>query len=124
MCSSPEDHRPTLEELRGRRARGTPCLRLALAILDDALEILLAGREHKPQRWLETVEWVLNDDRTWLFSFRTLCDLLDVDAVTLRSVLRPWLQVRPVTRLRLIVPAAASRAAEHAGTSRIPGVFG
>jgi hypothetical protein len=69
--------------------------RLMLAVLEDALFILLAAARLPSQcrraRYRETVDWVLSDDRAWPFSFLRVCEALDVDPDRLRGELVPWL---------------------------------
>ena len=62
-----------------------------LAILDDGLETLFAEWEHRSRLWLETVEWIVSDDIQWPYSFRNICDALDVDPARLRGKLAAWL---------------------------------
>lgn len=106
---------PTLEELRGRRHDETPCLRLALAVLDDALKIVLAERHMNQETWIETVEWILGDDASWVFSFRTICDQLDVDPARIRTVLRPWVHVQRAIRHRPSGPQWRTARSRQAG---------
>ena len=62
--------------------------RLMLAVLEDAVEMYRkhcgprSGRNR--QLFLDAEEWIENDDRMWMFSFRNLCDVLELDADYLR----------------------------------------
>ena len=62
--------------------------RLMLAVLEDAVEMYRkhcgprAGRNR--QLFLDAEEWIDNDDRSWVFSFLNLCDVLELDAEYLR----------------------------------------
>ena len=79
--------------------------RLMLAVLEDALFILLAATrvpgQCRRRRYRETLGWVLSDDQDWPFSFTRVCEALDVDAARLRAELTPWLspfaQEQPLT---------------------------
>jgi hypothetical protein len=68
--------------------------RLMIAILEDAVDTYRkqAGA-HDPrgqQAFLEAEEWFDDVDRTWLYSFENICDVLDLDADYLRRGLRAW----------------------------------
>jgi hypothetical protein len=68
--------------------------RLMIAILEDAVDIYRkqAG-SHEPrgqQAFLEAEEWFDDVDRSWLYSFENICDVLDLDAGYLRRGLRAW----------------------------------
>jgi hypothetical protein len=61
--------------------------RLMLAVLEDAVDMY---RKHcgtqGPNRalFLDAEAWIDDDDRTWMFSFLNLCDVLDLDGEYLR----------------------------------------
>jgi hypothetical protein len=61
--------------------------RLMLAVLEDAVDMY---RKHcgsdgrNRQLFLDAEEWIDDDDRTWVFSFLNLCDVLDLDGEYLR----------------------------------------
>jgi hypothetical protein len=61
--------------------------RLMLAVLEDAVDMY---RKHcgslgrNRQLFLDAEEWIDDDDRTWIFSFLNLCDVLDLDGDYLR----------------------------------------
>lgn len=98
LAYRPEPHAvvppaPRLETLRGSVRPYLPSLRLAMAVLDDALETIVARNEAYPRRWSDAVEWVDSDDRTDLFAFLTICELLDIDADRVRRRLRAWVEV-------------------------------
>ena len=66
--------------------------RLMLAVLEDAVEMYRKHCGPRPGRnrqlFLDAEEWIENDDRTWVFSFLNLCDVLELDAEYLRRGLR------------------------------------
>jgi len=66
----------------GSGARG-----LMRAVLVDAIQCLVGGRRGgkvDPGEWRRTRRWVLDQDGDWLFSFRSICRELDLDAGHLR----------------------------------------
>ena len=78
-----------------RRAGGLDRERLLmLAVLEDAVDCYqkyahsrdLRGR----QVFEEAREWVTSVDRTWLFSFENICDVLDIDSEYVRRGLHAW----------------------------------
>ena len=67
---------------------------LMLAVLLDAVEcfqeyVLLRG-EHANGRFRETEDWIFRNDHKWLFSFRNICDALEIDPAYLRKGLLHW----------------------------------
>src|SRR6185369_11550151 len=62
--------------------------RLMLAVLEDAVEMYRKHCGPRPGRnrqlFLDAEEWIENDDRTWVFSFLNLCDVLELDPEYLR----------------------------------------
>jgi hypothetical protein len=77
---------------RGRAVEGER--RLMLAVLEDAVD---SYRKHAgacdPREqacFLEAKEWFLSDDRSWLFAFENICDVLEMNADYLRSGLDRW----------------------------------
>jgi hypothetical protein len=76
---------------------------LMLAVLNDAIECLQkysCGAESKSERlFLEAVEWMLECDADWPFSFENICDALRLDPNYMRRGLLT--QKRLETRARL-----------------------
>jgi hypothetical protein len=64
---------------------------LALAILQQAIDDLRTHhRATKPERrriYAKAYRWVISDDRSWLYSFASICELLDVAPEVMRSKL-------------------------------------
>ena len=90
---------------RGRAVEGER--RLMLAVLEDAVD---SYRKHavacdpKEQAcFLEAKEWFYSSDRSWLFAFENICDVLEMNAEYLRSGL---------DRLRRTVAVAADQRSE------------
>jgi hypothetical protein len=77
---------------RGRAVEGER--RLMLAVLEDAVD---SYRKHAracdPREqacFLEAKEWFSSNDRSWLFAFENICDVLEMNADYLRSGLDRW----------------------------------
>ena len=68
--------------------------RLMIAVLEDAVDVYRKQAGAKDQRGQELFRdaevWIEDPDRTWLFSFQNICDVLDLDADYLRRGLRSW----------------------------------
>jgi hypothetical protein len=68
--------------------------RLMIAILEDAVDVYrkqVGARDPRAQQlFREAEEWIDDPDRTWLFSFQNICDVLDLDADYLRRGLHAW----------------------------------
>jgi hypothetical protein len=98
-----------LRRLRRRVApRGE--MRLALAVLEDALRCLKAdqGRGSFKPHWIarEAERWIESTDRGPLFSFENVCLILGLDAGNLRAWIFRWsAKRRPAPRR----PSAARR---------------
>jgi hypothetical protein len=69
---------------------------LMSAVLLDAVECfekyLLLHDEHSNRLFKETENWILDNDREWLFSFINICDALAIDPHYLRQGLLHWKQ--------------------------------
>jgi len=79
------------DRLRRRAGHGGEWA-LVIAILEDAVNVYLkqasATEEHNRRLFVEAEEWIEQDDPTWIFSFRSICDLLGLDADYIRDGLR------------------------------------
>jgi len=68
--------------------------RLMIAVLEDAVDVYrkqAGNREARAQQlFLEAEQWIEDPDRTWLFSFQNICDVLGLDASYLRRGLHAW----------------------------------
>ena len=77
-----------------RRSEHDAERRLMIAVLEDAIDVYrkqaAAADERGRQLFSEAEEWIEDGDRTWLFSFQNICDVLDLDADYLRRGLRAW----------------------------------
>lgn len=87
---------------------GSPERRLMLAVLEDALRILSTSASHARRALrVETLLWVRSDDITWVFSFRNICDHLELD--------REWLRARINRLVWPTPPRDGARAARGLG---------
>jgi hypothetical protein len=77
---------------RGRAVEGER--RLMLAVLEDAVDsyrkYALARDPREQACFLEAREWFVSDDRSWLFAFENVCDVLEMEPDYLRSGLDKW----------------------------------
>ncbi len=86
------------EPARGARATAPPEWQLMVAILADAIECFqknLGAPNPKRRRLFNEAEaWIRSDDVHWVFSFRSICDVLGLDAVALRQQTEAWKRQR------------------------------
>jgi hypothetical protein len=77
---------------RGRAVEGER--RLMLAVLEDAVDsyrkYALARDPREQACFLEAREWFVSADRSWLFAFENICDVLEMNPDYLRSGLDRW----------------------------------
>ena len=75
------------DRMRGR-ARYDAEHRLMIAVLEDAVDVYrkqAGSREARGQQlFREAEDWIEDHDRTWLFSFENICDVLDLNSEYLR----------------------------------------
>jgi hypothetical protein len=68
--------------------------RLMIAVLEDAVDVYrkqAGARDPRgEQLFREAEEWIEDQDQSWLYSFRNICDVLDIDADYLRRGLHGW----------------------------------
>ena len=68
--------------------------RLMIAVLEDAVDVYrkqAGSRDPRGQALFQDAEqWIEDADRTWLFSFQNICDVLDIDSEYLRRGLHAW----------------------------------
>ncbi|MFN8642864.1 MAG: hypothetical protein U0802_14885 [Candidatus Binatia bacterium] len=74
--------------------RGEPERRLMAAVLEEAISAVLGGTgardDERRAAAGEAERWFASDSRAWPFAFRTLCDVLGLDAGQVRLVLATW----------------------------------
>ena len=72
-----------------RKIHIEPERRLIVAILEDAIQCFQANivaQNGRPKKLLGDAEkWLLNDGTDWIFSFRNICHLLELDPEYLRA---------------------------------------
>jgi hypothetical protein len=75
---------------------------LLLAVLQDAIvcfqEFLFSASKKKQCLFLEAEEWILEEDKSYLYSFDNVCDLLGFDAGYMRQGLLRWKETATETR--------------------------
>jgi len=103
--AAPRQRKRSAERAAALPARALqPEHRLRVAVLEEALRVLMDAdafdRHAVRGRAAEARDWVLCDDTTWPFSFRSVCDALDIDADGLRRRLTPWLSPHRSTARR------------------------
>jgi len=91
------DQYPYVEALP-RRGAGRGEMRLALAVLADALRCLTGSQDawnYPPRlfRW-EAEQWIESRDRAPRFSFETICSILGLDADDIRGRISRWARQR------------------------------
>ena len=68
--------------------------RLMIAVLEDAVDVYRkqagAQEARNQQLFREAEEWIEDRNRTWLFSFENICDVLDIDSSYVRRGLHAW----------------------------------
>jgi hypothetical protein len=100
-----------------RRAQAMPEKVLMLAILEDAVccfqKFSLARGRRSKSCFEESKRWIFDDDVRWIFSFRNVCDALEMDADYLRSGLLQWREGR--LSLHTNGKANSVRRQRHAG---------
>ena len=109
---APEVVLPSQYYTENASAARSPERRLMLAILEDAVLTILkyAGKPGKRARRLvrDVERWVALHDRAWIFSFESICSVLDIDAGAMRNSLR-------ASQLRAETHGAARVVVFHAG---------
>src|SRR3989344_5563867 len=67
---------------------------LMVAVLEDAIKIYkkhaFARYFHTKALFDETRSWILSDDFGWLYSYRRICETLDIDPSKIRKWLARW----------------------------------
>jgi hypothetical protein len=88
----PDTLLPTQYFDRIRRRDGSGERRLMCAIIEDAVQMYLkhaGARDGLHGRlFTDAEQWIENEDRTWVFSFASICDHLGLDGDYLRRGLR------------------------------------
>jgi hypothetical protein len=89
--------------------------RLMIAVLEDAVDVYrkqVGAQDARGQHlFREAEEWIEDTDRTWLFSFENICDVLDIDSQYVRRGLHALKRRGPRAKIVAIRP-------DHAGELR------
>lgn len=94
--------------------------RLMIAVLEDAVDVYrkLAGAQdaRRQQLFHDAEQWIESEDRSWIFSFHNICDVLGIEVEYLRRGLRSIKQ-QALARGQVVVlrtDAAGARAGDRA----------
>ena len=89
---------------------------LMLAVLEDAIDCYQKYAHVRDPRgrqmFDEAQEWVTSEDRSWLFSFENICDVLDLDADYLRRGLHACKERANADRRGQVLPLRPDRTEE------------
>ena len=101
--------------------RAEPEKRLMLAVLEDALGLVLldarAPAKHRQAAVREANHWIDSDDRSRPFAFAAICDLLGIEAGRVRRAIAA-LRHRPSNFIRKRFQAGRGRHRVSAGRRR------
>ena len=85
--------------------RQHPEIRLMVAILQDVIECYCKGQHAKSDRarrlFREAEKWLMTEQPEWPFSFRNICETLDLEPATIRSILANTRGPAPTLRVYL-----------------------
>ena len=85
---------PQYQATHRRRFHLQPERALMLAVLEDAIvcfqDNLGATCAREKSRYLDAEQWVLDEDKSYLFSFDNVCEALGFEAAYLRQGLMRW----------------------------------
>jgi hypothetical protein len=77
-----------------RKIPQQPEIRLLLAVLEDAINCyqdnILAVNKKRVQLYKEAEDWFMSDDASWIFSFESICSLLNLEPNYFRQGLYRW----------------------------------
>jgi hypothetical protein len=97
--------------------RLVPEIRLAAAVLEDAIVVLRRRADSNGRRqrdFFDTRRWLWDDDRGWPFAFRNVCELLALDAAAVRTQLESPGAPRSRGKRRRVSTFGAARSSCHA----------
>ena len=110
----------------GTRHAQTGEQRLMLAVLCDAMHAYATeqSRHKRPGRLQELRQWFESTDRSYVFTFESVCDALGLDAAYVRRrvlgvppvLRRPW--AHRVHSHRIVAPRIRNRSALNDGAAR------
>jgi hypothetical protein len=77
-----------------RKIPQQPEIRLMLAVLEDAINCyqdnIFASNKKRIQLFKEAEDWFMSDDTSWIFSFVSICSLLNLEPDYFRQGLNLW----------------------------------
>jgi hypothetical protein len=77
-------------------------IRLMLAVLEDAINCyqdnLFAVNKKRIQLFREAEDWFMNDDASWIFSFVSICSILNLEPDYFRQGIKRWTTTQKGTR--------------------------
>ena len=98
---------------RDERTALQPAKRLMLAILTDAVELVLqdpaSASSHRAFLQRRAADWVCSSDRRWFFSFVNVCETLGLDAKRLRAGIARLVEEREARGATPHIPGRPSR---------------
>jgi hypothetical protein len=69
-------------------------IRLMLAVLEDAINCyqdnIFAVHKKRIQLFKEAEDWFMNDDTSWIFSFVSICSILNLEPDYFRQGIQRW----------------------------------
>ena len=90
----PYDPELLLVALEYERDKRPPAERLLLAILEEAIRSYVRTVDAKSgkarQLYASTRDWIAARDHSWLCSFESICETLDLEANRIRRALYAW----------------------------------
>jgi hypothetical protein len=95
--------------------RTEPERRLMVAVLEEAMSVVLNGERGDRTVVREAERWFASDDRGAPFTFATICDVLGLDMGRVRQALEVWQRRRRVFRRPRL---QAGRGRHQVGTPR------
>ena len=63
---------------------------MMVAILEDAIRVYRTHAARGGANFEEAADWIDNPDGTYIFSFKSICDMADLDVDYVRRGLRAW----------------------------------
>jgi hypothetical protein len=85
-----------------RKIPQQPEIRLMLAVLEDAINCyqdnIFALNKKRIQLYKEAEDWFMSDDASWIFSFVSICSLLNLEPSYFRQGLDRWAARRRASR--------------------------
>lgn len=89
-----------------RKIPQQPEIRLMLAVLEDAINCyqdnVFATNKKRVQLFKEAEEWFMSDEASWIFSFVSVCSILNLEPDYFRLGIRRWVAKQKSTRKNLL----------------------